>query len=385
MIVTRPNYHLLVNYTVAKILFKGNKATGVQYLPSAGGNGSTVYASKEIILAAGALHTPQILQLSGVGPKPLLDSLSIPVISDLPGVGSNMQDQASLGVPYNCKLFLVPSSLSEESHMWSLKLRAVTNNIVPNVNTFETNSTYNAMELALYNEHRSSAYNIVLGLSTTFAALSFQNITTSNSTIIADALARNPALSLPPNVDPTVLAGYAAQRKILLEEFQNQNNSVSVLVWDTARAAQVFSLRPFSRGSLTINSTNPLAAPVIDYRTATDPTDFAMIIATFRKLRQLMAAPDMAVLGPIEADPLGEQVQSDEDIIAVIRETLVVSAGHSCCSAPMQPLDFGGVVDSEHKVYGVKGLRIADISYFPIMVSAGPTASVYASAEKVSL
>ena len=97
-----------------------------------------------------------------------------------------------------------------------------------------------------------------------------------------------------------------------------------------------------------------------------------------------MAAPDMAVLGPIEADPLGENVQSDEQIAAVMRETLVVSAGHSCCSAPMQPLQKGGVVDSQHRVYGVKRLRIADISTFPLIVSAGPTASVYASAEKVS-
>ena len=108
VIATRPNYHLLVDYTVAKILFKGKQAIGVQYLPTAGGNVSTVYASKEVILAAGALHTPQILQLSGVGPKPLLDSLKIPVVSDLPGVGSNMQDQASLEAPYNCKLFRFP-------------------------------------------------------------------------------------------------------------------------------------------------------------------------------------------------------------------------------------------------------------------------------------
>ena len=68
---------------------------------------STVYASKEVVLAAGALHTPQILQLSGIGPKPLLESLDIPVISDLPGVGSNLQDQASLDAPYNCELFLI--------------------------------------------------------------------------------------------------------------------------------------------------------------------------------------------------------------------------------------------------------------------------------------
>jgi choline dehydrogenase len=66
------------------------------------------------------------------------------------------------------------------------------------------------MKLALYDEHRSSAYIIVRGLSTIFATLSFQDVTTSNSTIVANALARNPALSLPPNVDPIVLASYAA-------------------------------------------------------------------------------------------------------------------------------------------------------------------------------
>ena len=264
------------------------------------------------------------------------------------------------------------------------KLQLVTNNVIPNADTFVQNSTYNAEQLALYNEHRSSAYTIIVGLSTTFASLSFQGIATSNSTIIADAQAYDPSLSLPSDVDPTVLAGYEAQRKILLDEFQSPNNSVATLFWNTAESAQVVGLRPFSRGQLTINSTDPLANPVIDYRTATDPTDFALLVATLRKLRQVMAAPDMAVLGPVPAAPLGEEVQSDDDIIAVIRETLVVSAGHSCCSAPMQPRELGGVVDPVHKVYGVSGLRIADISYFPIMVSAGPTASVYASGEKVS-
>jgi len=106
VIATRPNYHLLVDYIVAKILFKETKATGVKYLPTARDNMSTIYASKEVILAAGALHTPQILQLFGVESKSLFDSLNIPVISNLLEVGSNVQDQASLVVPYNCKLFL---------------------------------------------------------------------------------------------------------------------------------------------------------------------------------------------------------------------------------------------------------------------------------------
>ena len=195
---------------------------------------------------------------------------------------------------------------------------------------------------------------------------------------------RNPASSLPSGVDPTVLAGYTAQRNLILKQFQNPNVSVGVLFWDTASTVNIFALKPLSRGTLTINSTDPLAPPIIDYRSSTDPTDNEIIIAFLRKLRALMAAPALAPLGPTEADPLGPEVQSDDDIQAAIRDMLVVSAGHSCCSAPMQPLALGGVVDPDHRVYGVTNLRIADISYFPTTLSAGPTASVYASGEKVS-
>lgn len=107
VINARPNYHLLSETTVARVLFKGSRATGVEYLPTAGGSLSAVHASKEVIVAAGALHTPQILQLSGVGEKGLLKSLNIPVISDLPGVGQNLQDQYTLQIPYTCKFFVV--------------------------------------------------------------------------------------------------------------------------------------------------------------------------------------------------------------------------------------------------------------------------------------
>lgn len=100
---TRSNYHILVEHQVAKILFNGTRAIGVQYRGSPGQNKSTVLASKEIIVAAGAIHTPQILQLSGVGPEPVLQSLGIPIVASLPGVGTNFQDHASINVRYNCK------------------------------------------------------------------------------------------------------------------------------------------------------------------------------------------------------------------------------------------------------------------------------------------
>lgn len=108
-ISTRPNYHVLVEHQVAKILFKGTRGIGVQYLGSSGSNTSTVFASKEIILTAGAVHTPQILQLSGIGPEKVLKSLGIPIVADLPGVGTNFQDHASISVQYNCERIYPPN------------------------------------------------------------------------------------------------------------------------------------------------------------------------------------------------------------------------------------------------------------------------------------
>ena len=103
--INRPNYHLITSSKVNKILFDGTTATGVQYVPAnGGGQGSTVTANKEVILAAGAIHTPQVLQLSGIGPSSLLLPANIPVVADLPGVGSNFQDHSYIpSISYQCK------------------------------------------------------------------------------------------------------------------------------------------------------------------------------------------------------------------------------------------------------------------------------------------
>lgn len=107
VISSRPNYHLLPGTTVAKVLFEGNTTTGIDFLPTTGGNSTTVRATKEVILAAGGLHTPHILQLSGVGPQSLLASFGIDVVSDLPGVGQNFQDQPTITMSYNCKYSMI--------------------------------------------------------------------------------------------------------------------------------------------------------------------------------------------------------------------------------------------------------------------------------------
>ena len=108
---SRTNYQVLAEHLVEKVLFKGKKAIGVRYSATAGGNSSEVFASKEVIVAAGALHTPQVLQLSGIGPEKTLKALGIPVVVNLPGVGSNLQDHATLNVMYNCKTVLFDAVL----------------------------------------------------------------------------------------------------------------------------------------------------------------------------------------------------------------------------------------------------------------------------------
>jgi choline dehydrogenase len=103
VIATRPNYHLLPSTAVSKILFKGKKAVGVEYMTLSTGAIANVTATKEVVLAAGAVHNPQILLLSGVGPKTTLDKFNISTVLNLPGVGTNFQDHLDLAVVYNCK------------------------------------------------------------------------------------------------------------------------------------------------------------------------------------------------------------------------------------------------------------------------------------------
>ncbi len=221
-------------------------------------------------------------------------------------------------------------------------------------------------------------------LSTNIGQLSLQLATSEYETVAADARSRDPAASLPSDVDPLVLEGYKKQRELLIEQFEGPDAAVGTLHWGTSTSSLIYHLKPLSRGTVNINSTDPLTSPVIDYRTATDPTDLALYVALFRKNRELFAAPDMAVLGPSEASPFGEQLQTDDEIIAVLRQQINPSNAHQCCTAAIQPRELGGVVDNEWNVYGVKGLRVADVSYWPFQTSGAPTATMYASGEKVS-
>ncbi|KAL1896755.1 hypothetical protein Sste5346_004388 [Sporothrix stenoceras] len=363
VIATRPNYHLLPETSVSKILFNSaKKATGVQFVATNGTSSAptTVTASREVLVAAGGLHTPQLLQLSGIGPKALLTKFGIPVVANLPGVGQNFQDQPTIPMTYN-----------------------FTNNVSPNWGSLLNNATYDAEQYDLYENTKTGPYTLVRTLSSNFAALALKDITPNYLTIIADALKRNPNASLPAGTDPTVAAGYAAQRAVLLAQLAAEA-AVGGLHWNTYDTNTMYTFKPFSRGTVNINSSSILDNPLIDYRTATDPTDIAIYTALLKKNRQVMAAPSMAELGPVETTPFGSGVTTDAEIQAAILAAMSPTNGHECCTAAMLPLALGGVVDPNLCVYGVTGLRVIDISYWPFPVAGAPSATMYGTGEKIA-
>jgi choline dehydrogenase-like flavoprotein len=262
--------------------------------------------------------------------------------------------------------------------------RAVSANTFPNSGSLFTNATYNAEQRALYDSSKESAYTIISTVSTNIGVLSLQKATSSYQNIITAAKNRDAADSLPADVDPTVLKGYRAQRTAILKQFASPNIGVGTVHWGTGDSALVYHLKPLSRGSVNINSIDPLANPLIDYRTATDPVDAQVYTALFRKNRQLFSAPSMQPLGPVEAAPFGAQLTTDAQIAAVMRDQINPSNAHQCCTAAMMPKELGGVVSSSQKVYGVQNLRVADISHWPMQISGAPMATIYASAERVS-
>jgi len=126
----RPNYHLLTGQAVTKIWFdqEGEKrrATSVQFVSRDSNTTHTVSAGYEIIVAAGAVHSPQILQLSGIGPRKLLSGLGIEVLVDLPGVGYNFHDQPSMFMSFNYSNYHAPSpDWLDSNKTWAAEQLAV--------------------------------------------------------------------------------------------------------------------------------------------------------------------------------------------------------------------------------------------------------------------
>lgn len=209
-----------------------------------------------------------------------------------------------------------------------------------------------------------------------------RNCTSNWASILASAQSIDPASILPAGTDPTVLAGYTLQRQILLARFAGFKTPIGSISWNTGSTTTIYMIKPLSRGSVTLASTDPLTNPLVDFSALKDSTDLDLVLALFRKNRQVMQQPLMQVLGPTETVP-GANLTTDDELKAAFRATMIPTNGHACCTLPMMPLKLGGVVDSELRIYGLEGVSVVDNSIWPITLSGAPSASVYAAAEKV--
>jgi choline dehydrogenase-like flavoprotein len=359
VINSRPNYHLIPSNAVTKIIIKSSHATGVQFVDRKSGNTAFVAAEKEVIVAAGTLHSSQILQLSGIGSKNTLQPLGIDTLVDLPGVGCNFQDQPTLYPIFN---FTKRTTISMQ--------------------TLGTDPTYASDQLKLYYEKRQGPYTIVHQGGNTVAFLPLPQFLSEYPTIVNQAGAID-VDSLYPEFEPNVLAGYGAQRSLILKLYSSTTTALQETGWNSDVAMPITMLKPLSRGTITINSTDPLADPVVDFASLTFPTDIEILIAALRINRKFMDSEAMQELGAVEISP-GANITSDEDLKEVFRNLVQPTYSHPCCTCPMMPRELGGVVGPDLKVYGVDQLSVIDASIMPIIPSAHLSATVYAVAEKAA-
>ena len=361
---SRSNLKLLTGHVAQEIIFDGNTAKGVRILSLANNQTTAVYARKETILAAGAIRTPHLLQVSGVGPKALLQSANISVKIDLASVGANFQDH-----PY-------ASAVSNN----------VSNISFPNPNSINVNATFNA---SVWNEYTTNHTGLIAASrGNSLAFLSLSQVTAEYQTIINEAKAQDkPAAYLPAiySSTPSLMKGFIAQRAILLRHYASDKAAVAEFPIAPGGGALVAVQKQLSRGTITINPTEPHGPPIVQYNTFQNPIDADILVAGVQRARKLWQNPVLQKFNPVEVFP-GPQVKNKQQIMeALVGGGLIKpSFAHPSGSCAMMPQELGGCVSDKLLVYGAEKLSIVDASIIPLIPSCHLQATMYGIAEKAA-
>ncbi|GAA5974228.1 hypothetical protein JCM11641_003339 [Rhodosporidiobolus odoratus] len=362
----RTNLVVLTGVQATKINFDGTTATGIEFAASAGNDTFTVNASNEVILSAGVIGTPQLLQVSGVGPSDLLTGLGIDVVYDLPGVGMHLTDHLSGAITLNTSFPFSGDPL-------------------------EVNTTYAAEQLAAWKEgDADSLYTspndavAYVNLTTLFGEDGAQQLMdeiAANQSDIVSAYSTNKNIQAGYNATYSaelrdVFASAVGQAEILLSNtgtYGGYPNSVTVQI-------QAAIQHPLSRGTVKINSTSTFDAPQIDPGYLTHPADIQILREAFKYARTISQTAPFSDNVLSELSP-GTAVSTDEEWETWIKG-VVSTEYHPAGTASMLPESEGGVVDRANRVFGITGLRVIDSSIVPIGMSAHMTAPLYGIAER---
>jgi choline dehydrogenase len=302
---------------------QGKACTGVEF--EGGGREWFAEATRETLLCAGAIGSPQILQLSGIGPANLLSRLSIPVVHDLTGVGENLQDHLQIRMAFKIK---GAKTLNTMAGNWFGKMRI-------------------GMEYMVNRSGPMSMAPSQLG-----------------------AFTRSDPGQDRPNLQYHV-------QPLSLERFGEPLHAFP------AFTASVCNLRPTSRGHVRIASQDPLSAPKITANYLSTPVDRKIAAESLTLTRKIVAAPALRKYEPEEFKP-GIQFQSEEELARAagdISTTIFHPVG--TCKMGRED-DPGAVVDSELRVMGINRLRVVDASIMPLITSGNPNSPTIMIAEKAA-
>jgi choline dehydrogenase len=315
----RPNLQVITGALVHRVLFDGTRAVGVEY--SRNGTTERVDATGEVILAAGAVGSPHILQLSGVGDPEHLGRVGIDVRHALRGVGRNMQDHYLARI--SCSVEGAPS-LNQQSRGLGL------------------------------------AGQVLRYLATGNGILTY-----------AASLVAASVKVLPESATPDVQALFA---------HGSYAPGVSRQLDTTpGMTCGMWQMRPLSRGYVEARSPRPQEQPNINPRYFSDETDCRAAVGGLRWIRKLFAAPALAKYVVAETAP-GNDVQSDDELLDYVRQT-GGTVFHATCTCKMGH-DMLAVVDDRLRVHGLERLRVIDASVMPAVTSTNTNAPTIMIAEK---
>jgi choline dehydrogenase len=316
----RPNLRVLLHTQVERLLFEGKRATGVACRTR--GREQRFHAECEVILAAGAINSPQLLMLSGIGDPEELQPHGIQVLHALPGVGKGLQDHLAVSVKFSA-----------------------------------------TQPISLFKYFRPLAGAMALG-----RYLLFREGPLADPGMEACAfITSDPSLPEPDIKLLLVMALYANHGRELTPQH--------------GFAAHTNVIRPRSRGSVRLASANPADAPLIDQNYLDDPEDLRVARAAVRAARQIFNMPAFDAFRGEELEP-GPAVQSDAELDAFIRAKADADYhSTSSCRMGRDPL---AVVDAELRVHGLQGLRVVDASVMPHLVGGNTNMPVIMIAERAA-
>jgi choline dehydrogenase-like flavoprotein len=243
-----------------------------------------------------------------------------------------------------------------------------------NPSKLSLNATYRAEMLALYHLKHTGPFTNSAGNTASFLPLPLIAPDTFKS--LLSSAWKSPS-HLRASTLPAVLAGFNAQKRILLSALATHDIAVDEFLVGAGLVPTIALQKPLSRGYVEIASSSPWDAPIVQHSTLSHPLDLGIIIESIRYARRFMASEGMRGFHPVETSPGAEA-----DLEAFVRRALGPSFAHPSCSCPMMRREMGGVVDGELRVYGVKGLRIVDASVIPLIPGTHLSSTVYAVAEK---